>query len=76
MLKYLVVHKQNTLKNNLSVLSFVLAAVGFIFIIISLTDIKSTNYQYYTGIAFMFLIMSIITRAIAKRRMKQTKPEV
>jgi hypothetical protein len=50
--------------------SFVLAAIGFIFIIVSLMDIKSANYQYYTGIAFIFLIMSIVTRAIAKRRMK------
>ncbi len=63
-------------KNNLGVLSFGSAAVGLIFIIISFIDIKSTNYQYYTGIAFIFLIISVIARIIAKRKMKQTKPKV
>jgi uncharacterized integral membrane protein len=58
-------------KNNLGVLTFVFAAIGLIFIIFSFINMKSTSYQYYTGIAFMFLIASIITRAIEKRRMKQ-----
>jgi Na+-transporting methylmalonyl-CoA/oxaloacetate decarboxylase gamma subunit len=64
------------IKNNLLKLSFVSAGVGFVFIVLSLLDIKSTSYQYYTGIAFMFLIISVVTRAIAKRKMKQAKPEV
>lgn len=76
MLKYFDLYKQNMLKNNLLKLSFVLAGVGFVFIVLSLIDIKSTSYQYYTGIAFMFLIISVVTRSIAKRKMKQTKPEV
>ncbi len=63
------------LEKNLLKSSFVFAAIGFVFIVISFTDIKSVNYQYYTGIAFAFLILSIVTRAIAKRKMKQTKPE-
>ena len=56
--------------------SFVLAAIGFIFIVISFMNIKSVNYQYYTWIAFMLLIGSIVTRAVAKRRMKQSKQEI
>ena len=64
------------LEKNLLKSSFVFAAIGFVFIVISFTDIKSASYQYYTGIAFTFLILSIVTRAIAKRKMKQTKPEV
>jgi uncharacterized membrane protein len=62
-------------KDKLVVASFVLAAVGFIFIIVSFMNIKSTNYQYYTWIAFMLLIGSIVTRSISKRRMKQPKHE-
>jgi len=57
------------------VLSFVLAAVGVIFIIFSLIDIKSANYQYYTGVAFMFLIASVVARWVEKRRMRQSKAE-
>ena len=71
----MVPQKQSTPKNRLIVSSFILAAVGFFFIIISFLNIKSTNYQYYTWIAFMLLIGSIVTRSIAKRRMKQSKDE-
>ena len=63
-------------KNNLGILSFVLAAIGVIFIIFSLIDIKSTNYQSYTEVALMFLIASVVTRWIVKQRMKQSKPGI
>lgn len=62
-------------KNNLGVLSFVLAAIGFILIVLSFMNIKSISYQYYTAIAFALLIASIISGAIAKRKAKQAKPE-
>lgn len=74
-LKYIAICKQNTAKNNLGVLSFVLAAIGFILIILSFMNIKSSNYQYYTETAFALLVASIISGAIAKRKAKQAKPE-
>lgn len=64
---------KDMVKNNLGVLSFVLAAIGFVLIILSFIDIKSVNYQYYTEVAFVLLIASIISGAIAKRRSKQAK---
>lgn len=72
-LKYISIYTEDTEKNNLGVLSFVFAAIGFVFIILSFIDIKSVNYQYYTEIAFALLIVSIICGAIAKRRSKQVK---
>ena len=72
-LKYVQNHTKGTTKNNLGVLSFVLAAIGFVLIILSFINIKSENYQYYTEIAFALLIASIISGAIAKRRSKQVK---
>jgi amino acid permease len=72
-LKYIQNHTKGTTKNNLGVLSFVLAAIGFVLIILSFINIKSENYQYYTEIAFALLIASIISGAIAKRRSKQAK---
>jgi len=72
-LKYISNCIENTEKNNLGVLSFVLAAIGFVLIILSFIEIKSVNYQYYTEIAFALLIASIISGAIAKRRSKQMK---
>jgi amino acid permease len=72
-LKYISNYTEGTSKNNLGVLSFVLAAIGFILIILSFINIKSANYQYYTEIAFVLLIASIISGAIAKRRSKQVK---
>ncbi|MGI0046245.1 MAG: hypothetical protein ACREBB_03530 [Nitrosotalea sp.] len=67
--------KENTKKNNLGVLSFVLAAIGFALIILSFINIKSPSYQYFTEIAFALLVASIVSGAIAKRRAKQIKPE-
>lgn len=72
-LKYISIYTECTSKNSLGVLSFVLAAIGFVFIIVSFMDIKSVNYQYYTEIAFVLLVVSIISGAIAKRRSKQMK---
>jgi hypothetical protein len=72
-LKYISNYTKDTAKNNLGVLSFGLAAAGFVLIILSFIDIKSVNYQYYTEIAFALLIASIISGAIAKRRSKQVK---
>ena len=72
-LKYIQNHTKGTTKNNLGVLSFVLAAIGFVLIILSFINIKSENYQYYTEIAFAILIASIISGVIAKRRSKQAK---
>jgi len=63
--------KHDTEKNNLGVLSFALAAVGFILIILSFINIKSANYQYFTEVAFALLVASITSGAIAKRRSKQ-----
>ncbi|MGH2611662.1 MAG: hypothetical protein ACRDFB_01275 [Rhabdochlamydiaceae bacterium] len=72
-LKYVSNYTKDTSKNNLGVLSFVLAAVGFALIILSFMNIKGANYQYYTEIAFALLIASIISGSIAKRRSKQMK---
>ncbi len=72
-LKYVSNYTEDTSKNNLGVLSFVLAAIGFVLIILSFMNIKSVTYQYYTEIAFALLIASIISGAIAKRRSKQVK---
>jgi hypothetical protein len=72
-LKYISDYTEGTSKNSLGVLSFVLAAIGFILIILSFINIKSANYQYYTEIAFALLIASIVCGAIAKRRSKQVK---
>jgi len=66
---------KNTTKKNLGVLSFVLAAIGFVLIILSFVNINSSSYQYYTEIAFALLVSSIISGAIAKRKAKQVKPE-
>jgi len=67
--------RENTAKNNLGVLSFVLAAIGFVLIIFSFLNMKSSSYSYYTEIAFALLIASIISGAIAKRKARQVKPE-
>lgn len=63
-----------TKKNNLGVMSFVLAAIGFVLIIFSFLNIQSASYQYFTEMAFGLLIASIVTGAIAKKRAKN-KPE-
>ena len=72
-LKYIANYTEGTSKNNLGVLSFVLAAIGFTLVILSFIDIKSVNYQYYTEMAFALLIASIVSGAVAKRRSKQMK---
>ncbi|HJU14307.1 MAG TPA: hypothetical protein VJ792_07625, partial [Candidatus Nitrosotalea sp.] len=60
-----------TKKNNLGMLSFVLAAIGFVLIIFSFLNIQSPSYQYFTEIAFGLLVASIVSGAVAKRRAKQ-----
>lgn len=72
-LKYIPNYTEGTSKNNLGVLSFVFAAIGFVLIILSFINIKSVTYQYYTEAAFALLIASIVCGAIAKRRSKQVK---
>lgn len=74
-MKYAKTFKKPTTKNNLGVLSFVFAAVGFILIIFSFLNIHSPTYQNYTEAAFALLVASIISGAIAKRRSKQAKQE-
>ena len=72
-LKYATTFSLSTAKNNLGVLSFILAAVGFVLIGFSYLNLKSPSYQYYTDAAFGLLIASIASGAIAKRRSKQAE---
>jgi len=74
-LKYVSIWKKITAKNNLGKISFVLAAIGFVLIILSFMDIHSPNYAYFTEMAFALLVASIISGAIAKRKAKQAKQE-
>ncbi|MDE1861837.1 MAG: hypothetical protein KGI33_02875 [Thaumarchaeota archaeon] len=70
-MKYIGIGKKLTSKNNLGVVSFVFAAIGFIIIIFSFFNLSNPHYSSLTYAAFALLLASIATGALAKRKSKK-----